>query len=143
MKKIFTLLLLLPLSIFAQKYDLGKVTIQELQEKFCPTDTSAAAAILFNVGDVQIKFNQGTGGFNINTTVKTKIKIYKKEGYEWANKAVRYYIGGNTKERLTFSNAATYNLVDGKVIKTKLKSDGEFDEKVNKFWGRKKLRYQM
>jgi hypothetical protein len=25
--------------------------------------------------------------------VKTRLKIYKKEGYDWANKSVRYYSG--------------------------------------------------
>ena len=69
----------------------------------------------------------------------TKIKIYSKEGYDWANKMVRYYSDGNYREKLFFSNAVSYNLVDGKVVKTKLKSDGEFDEKVNKFWARKKI----
>jgi hypothetical protein len=33
----------------------------------------------------------------------------------------------------------TYNLVDGKIEKTKLKSDGLFDEEVNKYWGQKKI----
>jgi hypothetical protein len=138
MKRLFILAVLFTSTVFGQKYELGKVTVEELQEKAFAKDTSAVAAILFNVGDVQINFNQGTG-FTINTIVKTKIKIYKKEGYDWANKAVRYYIGGNSKEKVSFSNAATYNLVDGKVVKTKLKSDGEFDEKVNKFWARKKI----
>jgi hypothetical protein len=138
MKKLFILAILFSSNLFAQKYELGKVTIEELQEKVFPKDTSAVAAILFNVGDVQINFNQTTG-FTINTVVKTKIKIYKKEGYEWANKAVKYYIGGNSKEKVSFNNAATYNLVDGKIVRTKLKNDGEFDEKINKFWARKKI----
>ena len=138
MKRLFILAVLFTSTVFGQKYELGKVTVEELQEKAFAKDTSAVAAVLFNIGDVQINFNQGTG-FTINTIVKTKIKIYKKEGYDWANKAVRYYIGGNSKEKVSFSNAATYNLVDGKVVKTKLKSDGEFDEKVNKFWARKKI----
>ncbi len=138
MKRLFILAILFTSTVFGQKYELGKVTVQELQEKFCPIDTSAVASILFNIGEVHIDYSQNTG-FEIITTVKTKIKIYKKEGYDWANKAVRYYIGGNSKEKLSFSNAATYNLIDGKVVKTKLKSDGEFDEKVNKFWGRKKI----
>jgi hypothetical protein len=32
----------------AQKFELGKVSIKELQDKIHPVDTSAAAAILYN-----------------------------------------------------------------------------------------------
>jgi len=137
-KVIITSLLLLHLFVSAQKRELGKVTIDELKESVCPTDSSAPAAILFNLGEVKLDFVEGKG-FMLNTKVKTKIKIYKKEGYELANQFVRYYIGGNVKESVLFRDAATYNLVNGKIEKSKLKSDGEFDEKVNKFWARKKI----
>ncbi len=138
MRKIFIAFLFICNLTLAQKKELGKVTVEELKETFCPIDSSASAAVLFNIGEVRFNFVEGSG-FVVNTKVKTKIKIYKKEAYELANKIVRYYVGGNVKERLTFKDAATYNLVDGKVEKTKLKSEGEFDEKVNKFWSRKKI----
>ncbi len=141
MKNRSTLLLLFLISftsLFAQKQELGKVTIDELQEKKHPLDTSAVAAILFKIGEVNFEFSP-ENGFTMVTKVKTKIKIYKKEGYDWANQAVRYYIAGNSKESVNFKNAVTYNLVDGKIEKTKLKSDGEFKEAINKFWSRKKI----
>lgn len=122
----------------AQKLDLGKVSIAELQEKTHPKDSSAAAAILFKKGDVRFEYTQ-EHGFEMVTTVKTRIKFYKKEGYEWANQSVAYYIGNSTRDRVSFSDAITFNLVDGKIVKTKLKSDGEFDEIINKYWGRKKI----
>ncbi len=127
------------LNIYAQKYELGKVTVAELQEKECPNDPTAAAAILFSKGEVKFVFNKNEGEFGIVNSVKIKIKIYKKEGYSWANKAVRYYLGNNITESVTFDEAVTYNLVDGKIEKTKLKSDGVFDEKVNRYFNRKKI----
>ncbi len=139
MKKIIiTSILFLSVIGYSQKHDLGKVTVDELKENSFSADTSAVAAVLFNVGTVYFDYSNNEG-FEMVTKVRTKIKIYKKEGYEWANKSVSYFIGGNSKEKVSFSDAATYNLVDGKVVKSKLKSDGEFDEKVNKFWGRKKI----
>lgn len=138
-KSLFVLLLLVSFSkINAQNFELGKVSIEELQEKVHPTDTSAVAAILFEKGDVDFEYNQDEG-FVMVTEVRTRIKIYKKEGYDWANKNVRYYIGGSSKENVSFSDATTFNLVNGKIEKTKLKSDGEFDEKVNRYWGQKKI----
>jgi hypothetical protein len=95
----------------AQEFDLGKVSVAELQEKSHPKDTSAVAAILFKKGTVRFEYSQ-QNGWEMFTVVKTRLKIYKKEGYEWANKDVLYYLGDNLKENVYFSNAATFNLVD-------------------------------
>ncbi len=114
----------------SQNFELGKVTISELQEKRHPKDTTANAAILFKTGSVYFE------GLTTITRVKTKIKIYKKEGLEWANEEILHYINGET---VFFSNAMTYNLVDGKIEKTKLKKDGEFDQNINKYFGQKKI----
>ncbi len=122
----------------AQTFELGKVTIAELEEKEHPKDPSASAAILFEKGKNSYEFSQEKG-FVMITEVKTRIKIYKKEGYDWANKKVEYYIGDNLKEIISISDATTFNLVDGKIEKTKLKSDGEFDEKLNRYWSQKKI----
>ena len=130
--------LLLIFKASAQEFKLGKVIMAELEEKQHPKDSTAVAAILFNKGEVQFEYSQEKG-FIMVTKVKTRIKIYKKQGYEWANKLVQYYLEGDIKESVYFSDAVTYNLVEGKIEKTKLKSEGEFDEKINKYWGRKKI----
>lgn len=138
-KKISILFLILVVSIVsAQEFKLGKVSIAELQERHHPRDTTAAAAILFEKGVVDFEYSQ-SDGFKMVTEVTTRIKIYKKEGYDWATKAVGYYVGSSSKDILSFSDVVTYNLVDGKVEKIKLKSDGLFDEKVNKYWNQKKI----
>ncbi|MFV8344271.1 transglutaminase domain-containing protein [Flavobacterium sp. XS2P39] len=124
--------------INAQKFEMGKVSIAELEEKRHPTDTAAVAAVLFEKGKVDFSYNQNNG-FVMITEVTARIKIYKKEGYDWATKAVQYYTGDVTNESVFFSEAVTYNLVNGKIEKTKLRSDGSFDEKVNEYWGRKKI----
>ena len=137
------LVLILFLSFFnsisnAQEFKLGKVSIAELQEKEHPKDPSAVAAILFKKGEVKFEYTQSEG-FVMFTEVETRIKIYKKEGYDWANQNIRYYLSGNLKESVSVSDAVTYNLVDGKIEKTKLKTEGEFDENINKYWGQKKI----
>jgi hypothetical protein len=139
MKKIFiTAILFTSILGFSQKQELGKVTIEELKERICPTDTSAAASVLFSIGKTYFDYTS-SNGFQLATEVITKIKIYKKEGYDYANHAEKYYTGGNGSEIVSFSKAATYNLVNGKIEKTKLSNDGEFDEKINKYWSRKKI----
>ena len=137
-KSLLTVLFLVSFSkTEAQKLELGKVSIEELQEKKHPKDSSAVAAILFQKGKVTYEYSDSEG-FTRVFEVQTRIKVYKKEGYEWANQSVRNYIGSN-KESVSITDAITYNLVDGKIEKTKLKSDGIFDEKINKYWGQKKI----
>jgi hypothetical protein len=122
----------------AQNFELGKVSLAELQEKVHPKDSSAVAAVLFEKGKNSFEYSQERG-FVMITEIKARIKIYKKEGYDWASKSVRFYLDNDAKETVSFSDAITYNLIDGKIEKTKLKSDGEFDEVLNKYWGQKKI----
>ena len=122
----------------AQEFKLGKVSVAELEEKQHPKDPSAVAAILFSKGEVKFEYTQ-SDGFTMFTDVKTRIKIYKKEGYDWATQNIRYYLVGNSKEIISVSDAVTYNLDNGKIEKTKLKTEGEFDENINRYWGQKKI----
>ena len=138
MRKYILLFLAIVTTANAQKHELGKVTIEELKEKVCPKDSAAAAAILFEKGKTFFVYSQ-TDGFKLKTEVEMKIKIYKKEGYEWANKSIKHYIGSNPNEAIEYSKAVTYNLVNGQIEKTKLKSEGEFEEKANKYWALKKI----
>jgi transglutaminase-like putative cysteine protease len=132
-KSLLITLVLFFMNSQAQEFKLGKVTIAELQEKEHPKDPSAPAAILFKKGKADFEYENG---FSLLTEVKVKIKIYKKEGFDWANATVPY---SELYETVRFSDVVTYNLVDGKIEKTKLKSEGEFDEKTNKYWSRKKI----
>jgi hypothetical protein len=139
MKNLFILTFFIAFNaIYSQDYTLGKVTIDQLKETQHKTESDAVAAILFKVGKVHFDYTEQEG-FSIITNVVCKIKIYKKEGFDWANFQQKIYSSGNAKESVNFKNAITYNLVDGKIEKTKLKSNGEFTEKLNKFWDIKKI----
>jgi len=136
--KILLLLVLTGLNAQAQTYDLGEVTKEELEEKKHPKDPSAPAAILFSKGESYMTYTETTG-FSMITEVQVKIKIYTKDGYSWANKNIPFYSYESTKESVDVSKAATYNLEAGAIKKTKLKSEGEFSEQVNKWWKQKKI----
>ena len=128
--------LLLSISkINAQNYELGKVTIEELQQKVNAKDTTAAAAVLFKKGKTFFTYTSERG-FTANHVYEFKIKIYKKEGLNLANHKVSYYIGYENRndDSVSFSNAATYNLENGVIVKTKLNSEGIFNSKINKYW---------
>lgn len=130
--------MLFSLSCFSQTYELGKVTVAELEEKEHPTEKDAEAAVVFDIGRTYFNFDVNNG-FQMITEVTSKIKIYKKEGYSFGDIEIPIYIGGSEKESVAFSKAYTYNLEKGKVEKTKLKSEGEFLEKTNKYWNKVKI----
>ena len=126
MIKIFSsLLLLFSFISLAQKHELGKVTIDELTQKNHLKEPTAEAAILYTKGHTYFEYSQNDG-FVISTDVETKIKIYTKEGYNWANLSLNLYNSNDGREYVEFSNAITYNLVNGKIEKTKLKSENQF-----------------
>lgn len=134
------LILVLFLLIFisksnAQKFELGKVSISELEQKIHPIDTSASAAILYNKARTFFGYNL-KDGFSINTEYEFRIKIYKKEGLKWANQQVPYYVGyeNHNDDVVRFSYAVTYNLENGHIVKTKLNNEGSFKKNVNEYW---------
>ncbi|MFH6934523.1 DUF3857 domain-containing protein [Flavobacterium sp. FlaQc-30] len=126
----------------AQNYELGKVTVDELQEKIHPADSSAAAAVLFKKGKTVFTYNDKIG-FSAIHTYEFKIKIYKKDGLKWANQKVQYYVGYQNlnDDLLTFSNAVTYNLENGKIEKTKLENQAQFKKKINEYWNEKSITF--
>jgi hypothetical protein len=135
-KTIFGLFILFSfLEVNAQNFELGKVSIAELKESMHPKDSSAVATILFKNGKTSFDYSRNRG-FTAITEVSMRIKIYKKEGYDWANFSVPYYVGyeNYSDDVVAFSNAVTYNLVNGAIVKTKLNSEGTFKKNVNEYW---------
>ncbi|MGQ2983363.1 DUF3857 domain-containing protein [Flavobacterium sp.] len=130
MKKIplALLLLLTGLLAYGQEYRLGKVSRAELEQRSHPADTSAPAAILYKKGHTYFVLDLD-GYWSMITEVEYRIKIYKKDGYKYATDKLTYYTGGKTV-KASYSDAYTYNLVDGKIERTKLKGDGEFRENI-------------
>lgn len=129
------LFLIIVTKVQAQNYELGKVSIEELEEKIHPKDSSAVAAILFKKGKTIFNYVLGKG-FVSSNVYEFRIKIYKPEGLSWANQTVSYYVGYENlnDDVVNFSNAVTYNLEKGAIVKTKLNSEGSFKNKINKYW---------
>ncbi len=141
LKPISTLLFLIVLFTtqrnFSQEAKFGKVSKAELEEKFYPLDSSTNAAILYKKRRTYYNYVQDQG-WELITSVHERIKIYNKEGYDWATKEIRLYQGGSSDENVSIK-ANTFNLVNGKVEKIKLKSNQIFSEEVNKNWKLKKF----
>lgn len=128
------LIVLLSFNSFSQDYRFGKVSKEELLEKQNPQDTSAHATILYQNQDIYYQYSQNDGFNKVNNIYK-RIKIYDKEGYDWAtHEIIIYDESASNGEDLKNLKGYTYYLENGKVKKAKLKSESIFNEKKNEYW---------
>ena len=123
------------LSASAQKLELGKVSAEELKETAYPADTTAPAAIIFKKAKSVFKY-RGRTGFYMEHQYDFRIKIYRKEGLEWATFKVPYYVGYEelNEDYIEFTDAVTYNLENGKIVKTKTGAEGKFKKRLDENW---------
>ena len=122
---------------YGQTYKFGKVSKEELEQKYYPLDSSANAAILYKKRMTYYDYS-GTEGWKLVTKIFQRTKLYNKDGFEWATKKIDLYEGRNGRESVGIK-ANTYYLDNGKIQKVKLKKDGIFDEDVSENWQLKKI----
>lgn len=136
------LLLLLGLETVAQKQSLGRVKKEELQEKFHPKDSSAAAAILFKKAKTIFTYSEKYG-FTSSTEFEIKVKIYKKDGFSWANFKIPYYVGYENlnDEYIDIISAYTYNLEGEDIKKEKVVNQSKFKKVINEYWAEKSVTF--
>ena len=141
MKNCLTLLILfLSISMFSQNYKFGKVSKEELEEKYYPTDSTVIAAYLYKKRRTYYDYSTNDG-FRIITEVHERIKIYNKEAFDLATRKVSYYSAENNKnrEKVKSIEAVTYNLEGGKIAKTKASKKDVFNEEITRTYSRKKV----
>jgi len=127
----------LTISLTAQNYDFGKVSKEELVEKFYPLDSTASAAYLYKYRKSYFNYVQDYvqgDGFELITEVQERVKIYSQEGFDKATKEILLYHSGQGREKVSSIKGYTYNLVNGKVEESKLGKDGIYDSDYNKYW---------
>lgn len=125
----------------------GKVTKEELGMTVYPPDTSARAVVLYQqrytgyyFQPQYINSDNSTSGFLVNSFISKKIKILKPEGRDEGNVEIPYFFySSSSKEAVTGIEAWTYNLVNGKIVKTKLDKQYLFDEEFNNAFHRIKF----
>jgi Domain of Unknown Function with PDB structure (DUF3857) len=137
MKKVISLTAALVVSVqlcFAQTANepkFGKVSLEELQMKSSPLDSTAEAVVLGDYGTVDFEFRNG--GQVIHRR-HTRIKILKKSAYDRATvKFSLYRKDSKTQEVNSMLKGSTFNLVDGKIVEDKLEKTAIFEEKTSKY----------
>lgn len=123
---------LLGIGAGAQDFRFGKVSVEEVEEKVHPVNKEADAAILYRSQNVYYEYND-RAGFTLVTDVHERIKIYTKEGFDWANKEISYYMHNHDKEEVISIKGYTYNIKGGKLIEEKLRNNGIFEEEASNY----------
>ncbi len=119
------LFFIIPIFLFGKDpVKFGKIDKADLEMKVYPTDTSAVAAILCDFGYFK------SSNFRFERTIR--IKIFKKEGSIWGNQVFAFPSEATIK-------GITYNLENGEIVESKLKSESIFKENVTKRVYRKRV----
>ncbi|MCI1188843.1 DUF3857 and transglutaminase domain-containing protein [Hymenobacter sp. DH14] len=98
----------------------GQIDPKDLTAAPFVGDSAAAAVVLCDFGTSSFQYNHDN--FQLMSERTTRIKILKKAGYEAAKVEIPLYHHGDRTEKITALRGVTYNLVDGKVVKTKLET---------------------
>ncbi len=108
----------------------GKPTKQELEMTVYEPDPEAEAVILSKLGEAEFKFDDA---FRVTYKFETRIKVLKQEGAEYANVEIPFYYVDNSammRDEVAAIKGYSFNLEDGKVVKTELKKDMIFEERL-------------
>ena len=103
----------------------GKIELSDLSMSKYDKDTTAAALILFDNGTSVFILNNEQK-FQFQYDRHFQIKIFKKSAFSAGNFSIRLYKVSTSKEDIRNLKGVTYNLVDGKTVKTKLDNDQIF-----------------
>ncbi|MDC6365824.1 MULTISPECIES: transglutaminase domain-containing protein [Flavobacteriaceae] len=117
---------------YSNQVKFGKVSKEEIAQTQHPLENDADAAILYKKERVFYDFNYDKGWF-MTKEVHYRVKIYNKEGLNWATIQVPLYISNGEEEKISGVKGITFNLENEKITEEKLKKDGIFIESVNKY----------
>ncbi len=116
----------------------GKVSKDHIADQRFVEYAGGCAVVLQDVGSSTFVFDQ-TNGFRLHFKKHMIIKVLSEEGYSWADGEVLLYQDNDSKEFIQSLKGYTYNLQDGKLIKSKLSNDAVFTEQRNDYWDAQKF----
>lgn len=118
---------------FAQKPPIkfGDIPMEDMKMTVYPLDSSAEAVVLADYGESSIEYTN-TAGFQVAFERIRRIKILTKEGLKHAEFSIPLWKVGDREEKMSGLKVVTYNLENGKIVETKVKSDNFFKEEADK-----------
>lgn len=118
---------------------LGDVPNEDVILKEYAPDPDADALILCDYGYLDFSYDLNEGEW-VNTLNRIcRIKIFNDDGYQWATQQISLYDDNKTEQSISQIKGYTYNMENGKLVKTKLEKDHIFEEKASENYNRTKF----
>lgn len=136
LRMLILLICLFPITLLQakeKKIAFGKIDKADLEMSVYEKDSSAVAVVLYDNGMSEIAYTQGMGWKLIFKRHK-RIKILKPEGVDYGDFSIGLFRNKDDHEDLSSVKAVTFNLENGKVVKTELKRKDIHSEEVNENW---------
>lgn len=113
----------------------GKVSEDELKMLMYDKDSSAHAVVLYDYGTSDFTYDAvGDKGWQIEFRRHVRVKIFDKEGFSSADFKIKLYHDANSiEEKLLDIDGFTFNLENGKVVKTKLERKSIMQKEDDKY----------
>lgn len=135
MKKLLLLISALTFSLGFTQVKFGKVSAEDLQKSESSFEKDAAAEIVSKSAWYQVSYSAPAEKFEVTKEIEVRIKIYDKDKApdRLLNIQIPSYKIDGTQEKITGVKASTYNLQNGSVSETKVKSSDIFKEKIHDY----------
>ncbi len=118
--------------------EFGKISQEEIQLTSYAADPDAEAVVLFDLGES--KFIETEKGYDIRFTHHKRVKIFKKEGFNYAEISIPLYEDGyGAMEVITSVEAITNNYENGKWTRQELDPSTIYVEQFDDHWKMKKF----
>lgn len=141
MKHILALLLLIAsstaltekLSALDKNTKMGKPTQEELTMTQYDLDPEAKAVVLYR--GVEVRYSLAGEKLEVLYTNKVRIKVLKPEGIDEGDISIVYYNPekSTSNESISGLKASSYNLENGKVVRTKMSEDLKNRERIDSY----------
>ena len=134
MKRIAILLFIFPFGINAQiskSAKMGQTTLEELQMKFYTKDSTAAAVVLYDQGNLYTYDNNLS---ELRTDYYFRIKILKNEGLNKATIRIPFFNNSNKNQQIKNIRAITYNSNNGTITKKHLSKNNINTIQLSSTW---------
>jgi len=110
----------------------GKIATEDFNVESPLIDSNANAVIISDVGVTTFEADAHKKKFFLQFKRERRVKILNSNGFDVATMIIPLYTSGDNTEKLDKLKAYTYNLENGKVVKTSLESSSIFTENATK-----------